>query len=73
MIIMIPSSPSLPRHQSTGVDAHLPAKMEDAVAKRMLPSSANVLMAGLDVTVTSLGSLVKQLLAREVFFMFCAG
>lgn len=59
--------PCLPRHLSTGADAHLPAKMEDAVAKRMLPSSVNVLMAGLDVTVTSLGSPVRQLLAREVF------
>lgn len=53
------------RHQSTGADAHLPAKMEDAVAKRMLPSSVTVLTAGLDVTVTSPGSLVRRLLAIE--------
>lgn len=53
------------RLQLTGADAHLPARMEDAVGKRMLPSSVIVLMAGLDVTVTSLGSPVKQLLARE--------
>lgn len=53
------------RHQSTGADAHLPAKMEDAVAKRMLPSSVTVVTAGLDVTVTSPGSLVRQLLAIE--------
>lgn len=53
------------RHQSTGVDVPLPAKMEGDVVKRMLPSSVNVLTAGLDVTVTSLGSPVRQLLARE--------
>lgn len=40
--------------------------MEDAVAKRMLPLSVTVLMAGLDVTVTSPGFLVRQLLAIEV-------
>lgn len=50
----------------TGADAHRPAKMEDAVAKRIPPSSVNVLTAGLDVTVTSPGSPVKQLLDREV-------
>lgn len=57
----------LARLQSTGADAHPHAKMEDAVVKRTLLSSVNVLMAGLDVTVTSVGSPVKQLLAREVF------
>lgn len=57
----------LTRLQLSGADAHLPAKMEDAVARRMLPLSVNVLTAGLDVIVTSLGSPVKQLLAREVF------
>lgn len=56
----------LSRHLSIGADAHLPAKMEDAVAKRMLPSPANVLTAGLDVTVTSPGSLVRQPHAKEV-------
>lgn len=40
--------------------------MEGAVAKRMLLSSVTVLMAGPDVIVTSLGSPVRQLLAREV-------
>lgn len=55
------------RLQSTGADAHLPAKMEDAVAKKTLPSSANVPTAGLDVTVISIGFPVKQLLAREGF------
>jgi len=53
------------RHQSTGADVPLPAKMEGAVVKRMLLSSVNVLTAGLDVTVTSLGCPVRQLLARE--------
>lgn len=53
------------RLQSTGADAHLPAKMEDAVAKRMLLSSVIVVTAGLDVTVISLGSPVRQLLAKE--------
>lgn len=57
----------LPRHQSIGADVPLPVKMEVAVVKRMLPSSVIVLMAGLDVTVTSLGFPVRQLLAREVF------
>lgn len=66
MLILFPFSPYLPRHQWTGADAHLPAKMEGGVGKRMLPSSVNVLMAGLDVTVTSLGSPVRQLLAKEV-------
>lgn len=55
------------RPQSTGADAHLPAKMEVAVAKRMLPSSVTVIMAGLDGIVTSQGCLVRQLLAREGF------
>lgn len=54
------------RLQLTGADAHLLAKMEDTVAKRMLPSPVNVLTDGLDVIVTSIGSPVKQLLAREV-------
>lgn len=67
MLPIFSSASCLPRLQSTGADVHLPAKMEDAVAKRMLPLSVNVLMAGLDVTVTSIGSPVKQLLAREVF------
>lgn len=53
------------RHKSTGADAHLPAKMEDAVAKRTLPSSVTVLTAGRDVTVISPGSLVRRLLAVE--------
>lgn len=53
------------RHQSIGADVPLPVKMEVAVVKRMLPSSVIVLMAGLDVTVTSLGFPVRQLLARE--------
>lgn len=55
------------RPQLTGADTLLPAKMEGAVAKRMLPSSVIVLMVGLDAIVTSLESPVKQLLAREVF------
>lgn len=74
--VKMPSSPSVApaqratlapaaRHQLTGADAHLPAKMEDAVAKRMLPLSVTVLMAGLDVTVTYPGFLVRQLLAIE--------
>lgn len=67
MLTIFPSASCLPRHQSTGVDVPLPAKMEGDVVKRMLPSSVNVLTAGLDVTVTSLGSPVRQLLAREVF------
>lgn len=53
------------RPQLTGADTLLPAKMEGAVAKRMLPSSVIVLMVGLDAIVTSLESPVKQLLARE--------
>lgn len=53
------------RHQSIGADVHLHAKTEDAVARRMLLLSVNVLMAGLDVTVTFLESPVRQLLARE--------
>lgn len=53
------------RHQWTGADARLPAKMEDVVVKRMLLSSVIVLMVGLDVIVTYPGSLVRQLLARE--------
>lgn len=56
------------RLQSTGADAHHLAKMEDAVDKKMLLLSANVLMAGLDATVTSVGSPVKQLLDKEVSF-----
>lgn len=40
--------------------------MEVAVVKRMLPLSATVPMAGLGVTVTSLGFPVRQLPAREV-------
>lgn len=55
------------RHQSTGADVHLLVKMEDAVAKRMLPSFVTVLTAGLDAFVTSPESLVRQLLAREAF------
>lgn len=53
------------RHQLTGADAHPPAKTEDAAGKRMLPSFVTVLTAGLDAFVTSPGSLVRQLLARE--------
>lgn len=53
------------RLQLTGVDGHLPAKMEVAVAKRMLPSSVIALTVGPDAIVTSLESRVKQLLARE--------
>lgn len=56
------------RLQSTGADARHLAKMEDAVDKKMLLLSANVLMAGLDATVTSVGSPVKQLLDKEVSF-----
>lgn len=53
------------RHQLIGADAHLPVKMEDAVDKRMLHISVNVLVAGLDVIVTFPESPVRQLLARE--------
>lgn len=53
------------RHLSTGADAHLLAKTEGAVAKRMLPLSVTVLMGGLDVTVTYQESPVRQQLARE--------
>lgn len=53
------------RRQLTGAGVLLPAKMEAAVVKRMLLSSVNVLTAGLDVTVTSPGCPVRQLLARE--------
>lgn len=53
------------RHQLTGADAPLPVKMEGAVARRMLHISVNVLVAGLDVIVTSPESPVRQLLARE--------
>lgn len=53
------------RHQLIGAGAPLHAKTEDAVARRMLLSSVNVPMAGLDVTVTSPESPVRQLLARE--------
>lgn len=56
------------RLQSTGADARHLAKMEDAVDKKMLLLSVNVLMAGLDATVTSVGSPVKQLLDKEVSF-----
>lgn len=54
------------RLQSTGADAHLLAKMEAGVDKKMLHLPVNVLMAGLDATVTSGGSPVKQLLDKEV-------
>lgn len=57
------------RLQLTGADAHLLAKMVDAVAKRMFPSPVNVQTDGLDVTVTSIGSPVKQQLAREVLYI----
>lgn len=70
MLTIFSFASCLPRLQSTGADAHLPAKMEDAVAKKTLPSSANVPTAGLDVTVISIGFPVKQLLAREVFVCF---
>lgn len=42
--------------------------MEGAVDKKMLLLSVNVLTAGLDATVTSVGSPVKQLLDKEVCF-----
>lgn len=54
------------RLQSNGADAHLLAKMEDAVDKKMLPLCVSVLMAGLDATATSVGSPVKRLLDKEV-------
>lgn len=54
------------RLQSTGADAHLLAKMEAGVDKKMLHLSVNVPMAGLDATATSEGSPVKQLLDKEV-------
>lgn len=54
----------------TGADAHLFAKMEDVVAKRMLPSPVNVQTDGPDVIVTSIGSPVKQQLAREVLYIY---
>jgi len=69
--ILSENFPCLPRHQLIGADDHLHAKMEDAVAKRTLPSSVTVLMVGLDVTVTSPESPVKQLRASEVFFICC--
>lgn len=53
------------RHQWTGADVHLLAKMEDVVDKRMLLSFVTVIMAGLDVIVTFQGSLVRQQHARE--------
>lgn len=53
------------RHQWIGVGAHLHARMEVAVARRMLPSFVIVRTAGLDVTVTSPESPVRQLLAKE--------
>lgn len=56
------------RLQSTGADAHLLAKMEVGVDKKMLHLSVNVLMVGLGATVTSEGSPVKQLLDKEVCF-----
>lgn len=55
------------RHQSTGADAHLPAKMVVAVAKRMHPLFVNVFTAGLEITVTFLMSHVRLLHARKVF------
>lgn len=39
--------------------------MEDAAAKRILLSHVNVLMAGLDVTVTFQGCLVRQPPVKE--------
>lgn len=42
--------------------------MEDAVDKKMFLLSVNALTAGLDATVTSVGSPVKQLLDKEVCF-----
>ena len=56
------------RRQSTGADAHLLAKMEAGVDKKMLRLSVNVPMAGLAATVMSEGSPVKQLLDKEVCF-----
>lgn len=69
MVIIFSFAFCPPRHQLIGADAHLPAKMEDVAARKMLPLSATVLMAGLDVTVTSLGSHVRPLLAKEVLYM----
>lgn len=66
MVTIFLSVSCLPRLQSTGADAHLSAKMEDAVVKRMLHSYVTVVTVGLDVTVTSLGFPVRQLRAREV-------
>lgn len=63
-----PSVSCLRRRQWTGADAPLPAKMEGAVVRRMLPSLVNVLAAGLAATVTFPGSPVRRLLAREVCF-----
>lgn len=54
------------RHQWIGVGEHHLAKTADVVARKMLPSSVNVLTAGLDATVTFLESPVRLLLAREV-------
>lgn len=45
--------------------------MEAGVDKKMLHLSVSVLMAGLDATVTSEGSPVKQLLDKEVRFSRC--
>lgn len=56
------------RLQWTGADAHLLAKMEAGVVRKMLHLSVNVLMAGLDATVTSEGSPAKQLLDKEACF-----
>lgn len=53
------------RHQLIGADGHLHAKMEDAVARKILPSSVIAPTAGQDVTVTSPECPVRQLLARE--------
>lgn len=53
------------RHQLIGAGAHLRAKMEDVVARKMLPLSVIVATAGQDATVISQECPVRQLLARE--------
>lgn len=54
------------RHQLTGADGPIPAKTEGVVAKKMLPLFVSAMVVGLDVTVTSPGSPVRLLPAKEV-------
>lgn len=54
------------RHQLTGADGPIPAKTEGVVAKKMLPLFVSAVVVGLDVTVTSPGSPVRLLPAKEV-------